>query len=130
MSTTPQSEVLQAAADLVAAFGEHRRADYFDCFDPAASFIFYTADTRLESRAAYEELWSSWETDHGFQVHHCTSTNQRVDIVADTGVFMHDVATTLDMDGSTDTVHERETIVFARRGDRWVAVHEHLSPRP
>ncbi len=25
---------------------------------------------------------------------------------------------------------ERETIVFRRDGDRWLAVHEHLSPRP
>jgi hypothetical protein len=28
------------------------------------------------------------------------------------------------------TVLERETIVFERRGDRWLGVHEHLSPRP
>ena len=27
-------------------------------------------------------------------------------------------------------VSERETIVFRRDGDRWAAVHEHLSPRP
>ncbi len=27
-------------------------------------------------------------------------------------------------------VSERETIVFRRHGDRWAAVHEHLSPQP
>jgi len=29
-----------------------------------------------------------------------------------------------------NTVHERETIVFHRRGGKWVAVHEQLSPLP
>jgi ketosteroid isomerase-like protein len=28
------------------------------------------------------------------------------------------------------TLNERETIVFRRDGDRWAAVHEHLSPQP
>jgi ketosteroid isomerase-like protein len=28
------------------------------------------------------------------------------------------------------TLTERETIVFRRDGDRWTAVHEHLSPQP
>jgi hypothetical protein len=28
------------------------------------------------------------------------------------------------------TLNERETIVFHRRDGQWIAVHEHLSPRP
>jgi hypothetical protein len=32
---------------------------------------------------------------------------------------------------SSSTLHERETIVFARRNERaWLAVHEHLSAGP
>lgn len=32
--------------------------------------------------------------------------------------------------GSEQTLDERETIVFQRDGDRWLAVHEHLSGDP
>ena len=40
MSST--EEVRAAAAHLVAAFGRHDTAAYFDCFAPEATFIFYT----------------------------------------------------------------------------------------
>ncbi|WP_258036684.1 nuclear transport factor 2 family protein [Streptomyces sp. SM10] len=48
----------------------------------------------------------------------------------DTAVFSHDVETRVATHAGEETVHERETIVFARGGDgRWTAVHEHLSAR-
>ena len=49
-------------------------------------------------------------------------------------VFTHDVVTTVEnTDGPRARVQtatsERETIVFARSGGGWLAVHEHLSAR-
>lgn len=130
MTTQRERQVLDAAARIVSAYGRHARDDYFALFAPEASFIFYTADRRLESRAEYEELWDVWERESGFHVLDCTSANQRVDIHGEVGVFAHDVHTRLHMDGADQTVDERETIVFARQSGRWIAVHEHLSSRP
>jgi hypothetical protein len=124
------AEVIAAADGIIDAFGRHDTAAYFDGFASEASFIFYTTADRLDSRAAYEALWANWEAEAGFRVHGCTSTNRRVQVYGDTGIFLHDVETRLEMDGDTTTVLERETIVFERRGDRWLGVHEHLSPRP
>ena len=131
MSTdSVHAEVTAAADDIIEAFGSHRRDAYFDGFAPDATFIFYTADHRLESRQEYEQLWHSWETDSGFRVHSCRSSNRRVQAISPTvAVFMHDVETRVEMDGQAETVLERETILFESRDSRWVAVHEHLSPR-
>ncbi len=44
-------------------------------------------------------------------------------------VFSHDVETVLSpRGGEPATLRERETIVFRPDGERWMAVHEHLSP--
>ena len=91
-------QVLEAADRLVAAFGEGRVDDYFACFHPEATFIFYTAEGRVQD-------------------------------LGDTAVFTHDVRTHLSTFSGEETLHERETIVFARQEDgNWLAVHEHLSP--
>jgi hypothetical protein len=124
------AQVIAAADAIIDAFGRHDTAAYFDGFAADASFIFYTTADRLDSRAAYEALWASWESDAGFRVHGCRSANRHVQVYGDTGIFLHDVETRLEMDGITTTVFERETIVFERSGDRWLGVHEHLSPRP
>jgi hypothetical protein len=42
-------QVLEAADRLVTAFGEGRVDDYFACFHPEATFIFYTTGRLLES---------------------------------------------------------------------------------
>ncbi len=127
---TVRAEVLAAADIIVDDFGSHRRDAYFAGFAPDATFIFYTADHRLESRQSYEELWHSWESESGFRVHSCVSSNRRVQpISSSVAVFMHDVTTSVELDDTVDTVLERETIVFELRGERWLAVHEHLSPR-
>jgi ketosteroid isomerase-like protein len=127
MSAT--QEVLDAAAKIVHDFGHHRTAEYFAGFAPDASFMFYTHTERLDSRAAYEQLWAKWEAEDGFKVHGCRSSNQLVQLIGeDAAVFSHLVSSDIEFGGEVSTIAERETIVFAKQGGRWVAVHEHLSP--
>ena len=124
------SAVLQAANDLVAAFGSHDTAAYFDSFDASATFVFYNYEGVLADRASYEKLWTLWEGD-GFQVLGCTSSNQSVTMLgSEVAVFTHTVRTSLA--GEDGPVHtgERETIIFERINGRWLGVHEHLSPDP
>lgn len=129
MST--DDDVLGAARDLVEAFGRHDTAAYFACFSPDATFLFYTHDQPLRSRAAYETLWNRWEQEDGFRVLGCDSSDQHVQLLGDIAIFTHDVRTVVHVTGAEETVEERETIVF-RLDDAcaWVAVHEHLSPKP
>jgi ketosteroid isomerase-like protein len=119
--------VLEAAASLVEAFGRHDTAAYFEAFRPDATFTFYTHPAPLRSRAEYRELWRSWERD-GFRVLSCSSTEQHVQELGQVAVFSHRVATRVLLDGEEQALDERETIVFAREGAGWLAVHEHLSP--
>jgi ketosteroid isomerase-like protein len=129
MSTT--EEVLAAAGHLVETFGRHDTAAYFACFAPEATFIFYTTPARLASRAEYEQLWAGWERDDEFHVLSCASAGQVVQVLGDAAIFSHDVTTVVHTTAGDETVRERESIVFRRRRDgSWVAVHEHLSPRP
>lgn len=131
-------EVLQAAADLVAAFARNDRAAYFGAFTADASFVFYTLPQPLLSRDAYQALWDSWRADEGFEVLSCTSSNPSVSLQGeDLAIFIHDVATELRMNGEQFFSQERETIVFKRQGLRtqqkqglWLACHEHLSAVP
>jgi len=123
-------EILAAADDLVRAFGSHDTAAYFACFDPGATFIFYTTPARLASRAEYEQLWRTWEREDEFRVLSCVSARPVVQELGDVGIFSHDVTTVVRTRAGEETVSERETIVFRRDGGRWAAVHEHLSPRP
>ena len=130
-------EVLQAAADLVAAFARNDRAAYFGAFTADASFVFYTLPQPLLSRDAYQALWDSWRADEGFEVLSCTSSNAFVSLHGDMAIFMHDVATELRMQGEQFFSQERETIVFKRQGvseqqkqGLWLACHEHLSAMP
>ncbi|MBD8237119.1 nuclear transport factor 2 family protein [Pseudomonas fluorescens] len=129
--------VLQAAAELVAAFARNDRAAYFGAFTADASFVFYTLPQPLLSRDAYQALWDSWRADEGFEVLSCTSSNAFVSQQGDVAIFVHDVATELRMNGEQFSSQERETIVFKRQGLRteqqeglWLACHEHLSAVP
>ncbi len=88
-----ERQVLQAADRLVAAFGEGRVDDYFACFHPEATFVFYTTDHRLESTAAWRELWQSLEREEDFKVLECHSSARRVLDLRETAVFTHDVVT-------------------------------------
>jgi uncharacterized protein (TIGR02246 family) len=121
---------MSAADRLVSAFGGHRRDDYFACFAPDATFVFYTTPAVLESRAAYEAEFAQWERD-GFRVLECISRDQRVQVAGDVAVFTHRVSTRSLSDDEEVASDERETIVFRRDEDgRWLAIHEHLSPTP
>jgi ketosteroid isomerase-like protein len=122
-------EVLAAAARIVDDFGHHRTSEYFAGFAPDATFVFHTHTERLNSRAEYESLWATWESDDGFRVHGCRSSNQRVQMLGDSAaVFTHSVESDIEFGGDVSTVRERETIVFEHLDGRWMAVHEHLSP--
>ena len=129
MST--ENEVMEAAAEVVAAFGSHDTEKYFRCFSPEASFLFYSSNRRLNSRQEYEEEWKSWEKD-GFKVHSCLSSDAKVTLYAESrvAIFTHSVRTDLTMGGQRMTNSERETIVFEHVGRSWLAIHEHLSPDP
>lgn len=128
---TAEVELLGAAAELVAAFGDHRVRDYFACFDASATFVFHHVRRPLRSRADYERLWAEWEDRLDFRVLECQSSGQKVNLYGDVGVFTHDVRTTTSTSEGEETLLERETIVFRRTPDhRWLAVHEHLSPMP
>lgn len=118
--------VMQAALDVVAAFGAHDTERYFAGFAPESTFLFHAEPEILPSRAAYEAAWAGWERD-GFRVLSCASLNPRVDVLTDdVAVFTHSVRTRLA--GVDDEQRERETIVFRRGADgRWLGVHEHLS---
>lgn len=123
--------VREAAAKLVAAFGHHRADDYFDCFAESATFVFHNVPRTLRSREEYRTLWAEWETDSGFRVLQCRSSNGTEQVLGDVAVFTHDVTTVIRTAEGDETLLERETIVFARNpGQRWLAVHEHLSPAP
>ena len=122
-------DVKKTAADLVGHFGSSRVSEYFACFSESADFIFYTHTERLESRKAYEDLWKTWEAEMNFKVLSCTSTNQDVRLVGDTfAIFTHNVSTNISTNDGTDSVLERETIVFELVNGSWLAIHEHLSP--
>ncbi|BDX35018.1 hypothetical protein TUM20985_55650 [Mycobacterium antarcticum] len=117
---------MQAAVDVIAAFGAHDTERYFAGFAPEATFLFHAEPALLPSRAAYEALWAGWERD-GFRVLSCRSLNPRLDLITDdVAVFTHTVRTRLA--GVDEEQRERETIVLRREPDgRWLGVHEHLS---
>ncbi|MFJ2981721.1 MULTISPECIES: YybH family protein [unclassified Pseudomonas] len=119
-------QVRQAAADLVAAFASNDTARYFACFSEDATFLFHTLAQPLLSRRAYEDLWAQWQAE-GFAVLGCASSNVQVSLQGDVAIFMHDVATRIRIAGEEHPLTERETIVFRRQGERWLACHEHLS---
>lgn len=130
MPAADHVDVLSAARRLVDAFGAHRREEYFACFAPDATFVFYTTPGVLGSRAAYEAEFTSWEVD-GFRVIGCKSQDQLVQLAGDVAVFTHRVSTRALSGGEEVTTDERETIVFRRETHgRWLAIHEHLSPTP
>ncbi len=91
--TGAAQQVLEAADRLVAAFGEGRVDDYFACFHPEATFIFYTTDRRLESTAEWRLLWDRLVREDDFRVLECFSRDRRVQDLGDGAVFTHDVET-------------------------------------
>jgi ketosteroid isomerase-like protein len=122
--------VLEAAAHLVSQFATHDFDGYFSCFADDTVFIFYTTKKVLKTKKEYQEEWRTWEKELSFSVRACSSTNQRVQMFEEMAIFSHDVSTTILTNDGTNTFAERETIVFHYLADKWIAVHEHLSPMP
>jgi uncharacterized protein (TIGR02246 family) len=115
---------------LVAAFGEGRVEDYFACFAEDATFLFHDVPW-LGSRDAYRAAWDGWMQRDGFAVLAVEADLIAVQLLGDTAVVTHALTTRQRTDAGEETLRERETIVFAKRGDgRWLVVHEHLSPLP
>ncbi len=57
------------------------------------------------------------------------SANQSIKIIDNNvAIFTHDVTTSITNNDGTETLNERETIVFKLQGEKWIAIHEHLSP--
>ena len=56
--------VLTAATALVAAFRATDTRAYFDSFAEDATFVFHTEQHRLDTRAAYEQLWAAGGIPH------------------------------------------------------------------
>jgi ketosteroid isomerase-like protein len=125
--TPDAAEVEAAAAAIVDAFAATDGERYFALFAADASFVFHTEPSRLDSRAEYERLWSSW-VESGWRVVSCGSSERLVQPLPGGGVFSHTVDTTVETSEGRESYRERESIVFAFDGDRLVAVHEHLSP--
>ncbi|MFK3683064.1 YybH family protein [Pseudomonas sp. NPDC088890] len=119
-------QVRQAAADLVAAFASNDSARYFACFSEDATFLFHTLAQPLLSRRAYEQLWAQWQAE-GFAVLACQSSNVHISLQGELAIFIHNVATRIRIAGEEHALNERETIVFRRQDERWLACHEHLS---
>jgi ketosteroid isomerase-like protein len=122
--------VLQQAAHLVSCFAQHDFDKYFECFADDAVFIFHTSNNVLRNKAEYQKEWKKWEQEWGFKVESCKSTNQIVQLFNDVAIFSHTVDTTLNTSDGKKSFTERETIVFQFQNDKWIAVHEHLSPMP
>ena|ERR687898_2342334 len=110
-------QVLEAADRLVAAFGEGRIEDYFACFHPEATFIFYTTDRRLESTMERRLLLDRLAREDPFRVLECLSRERRVQGLGDGAVFTSDVETHISTRSGKKTLHEREIIVFACQED-------------
>ena len=126
-----EARVLETANALIDAFGNHRRDEYFSFFAPEALFIFHSSDKVFYARAEYEEEWREWE-QAGLRFVACSSEDQRVTRLGpEVYLFTHRCRTTVEQDGGTEQLDERESIVFRLASDgTCLAVHEHLSPYP
>jgi ketosteroid isomerase-like protein len=128
---TSETEVLNAADRLVAAFARTDASSYFACFADDASFIFHSEIRSRLTKREYAEEWATW-VENGWRVDRCESTERQVQMIAAEGaLFTHMVRTSTSSSGVSDgETLERETIVFERRNGQLVAVHEHLSLAP
>lgn len=127
--TESEKAAFAAAQRIVDLFSAHNVAAYFQCFAENASFVFYNHSEVLTCRKAYEDLWQQWEKQHGFKVLNCQSHAPHITLFNDVAVFTHKVTTQLLWDGETCLNHEKESIILLRQENRWICIHEHLSPQ-
>ncbi|MBC7517922.1 MAG: nuclear transport factor 2 family protein [Microbacteriaceae bacterium] len=127
IANTAEADAFAAADAIIADFANHRRDAYFAGFAPDATFVFHSAPQRLNSRAEYEAMWQGWESENGFAVESCVSTDRMLQLAGNVAIFTHSVETVASFDGVAEPQHERETIVLELREGQWLAIHEHLS---
>ncbi|KAA8732421.1 nuclear transport factor 2 family protein [Acinetobacter qingfengensis] len=128
--THGQHPALMVANEIITAFGQHQTAQYFALFEPEAQFIFYTHHEKLNSRMAYEMLWTQWEEQHRFKILNCESLHQAITLHENIAVFTHEVRTTVQWENAINSINEAETIILKRNAQGlWRAIHEHLSPK-
>ena len=126
-----ENQVLEAYERLVAAFREGRLDDKFARFAPEATVVdgaqwFGSLD---EYRSAWER-WAAGQQD-GSAVLSVDTRVMKLHMLGDAAVLVHSIHTRERTNAGEETVHERETIVFARQSDgKWLIVHQHLSPQP
>ena len=126
-----KSQVLEAYERLVSAFREGRLGDKFACFAPEATVVdgaqwFSSLD---EYRSAWER-WAAGEQD-GSAVLSVDTRVVKLHMLGDVAVLVHSIHMRQRTNAGEETVHERETIVFAKQSDgQWLVVHQHLSPQP
>jgi uncharacterized protein (TIGR02246 family) len=118
-------QVREAYEQLMSAFASGDPDTYFACFHEDASFLF-PGEPQLEPLSAYRSAWSRWQRE-GIRFTDVVTDDVRVRLFGDTAVVTHRVATTISAGGKATVDRERESIIFARTGGRWLAVHEHLS---
>ena len=120
-------EVRAAVERLMEAFSTGDEDGYFECFHPDATFFFHGQDL-IGSREEYRTAVRSWKAEHGFRVLSAESRDAETRLFGDTAILTHRVTTVQMWDGEESTLHERESVVFQRQGDRgWLGIHEHLS---
>ncbi|HSL15967.1 MAG TPA: nuclear transport factor 2 family protein [Actinomycetota bacterium] len=125
-----ESQVREAYEQLVAAFREGRVDDKFACFADEATVI---DGTRwFGSLDEYRAAWDRWAAEHdGSAVLSVDTRIMKLQMLGDAAVLVHSIQARERTDSGEETVHERETIVFAKQPDgRWLVVHQHLSPVP
>jgi len=124
-----RNEVLDMSASLVYAYGKHDTEAYFAGFAADATFVFHDHPKLISGRAEYETIWRGWESQ-GMRVLSCQSLHGAVQVLdEDNAIFTHVVRTRVTF-GAEMMLRERETIVFHRYAQGWLAVHDHLSAEP
>lgn len=126
-----ESEVREAYERLVTAFREGRWDDKFACFAPEATVV--DGAQWFSSLDEYRSAWKRWAAGEqdGSAVLSVDTRVMKLHMLGDVAVLVHSIHMRQRTNAGEGTVHERETIVFAKRPDgQWLAVHQHLSPQP
>ncbi|NEM89794.1 nuclear transport factor 2 family protein [Galbitalea soli] len=124
--STPQ--VLTAAEAIVARLGAGDIEAYFECFASDATFAHYAHSDQVLSRSQFLLRWRESMEAEGVRMLSARSSDRRAHIHGDFSVFSHLLRREIARGEQRETLTERESIVFARRGGRWMAVHSHVSP--
>jgi uncharacterized protein (TIGR02246 family) len=125
-----ESQVREVYERLVAAFGEGRLDEYFGCFADEATLVFH-GERWLGSLEEYRAEWDRWAKQDGFAVLSVDTDVMKLQMLGEAAVLTHSIETRQRTNAGEETLHERETIVFAKQPDGgWLVVHEHLSPQP